>query len=181
MKGARNTNRPHPDKEPIKVRCVRTLHHFQETLEVCSVEDSPAVRAEMRGFTLSSVCQCGLFTYLMLFSFVSLTTAVSFDLTELRNKVAKIKVNPRGNLWATGHFMGKKSVVDAPLLPSPEDQGADVLDVLVPTERTALGELFHEFLRVALEAHVDTQGSRSKDEETDLLMKILENYMQSRK
>lgn len=60
--------------------------------------------------------------------------------------------------------MGKKSVVDAPLLPSPEDQGADALDLLVPTERTALGELFHEFLRVALEAHVDTQGSRSKDE-----------------
>lgn len=56
----------------------------------------------MRGFTLNNVCQCGLFTYLVLFSFMSFTTAVSFDLTELRNKVAKIKVNPRGNLWATG-------------------------------------------------------------------------------
>lgn len=64
-------------------------------------KDSP-LRAEMRGFTLNNVCLCGLFTLLLVFSFVSLTTAVSFDLTELRNKVAKIKVNPRGNLWATG-------------------------------------------------------------------------------
>lgn len=61
-----------------------------------------ALRAEMRGFTLNNVCQCGLFTLLLVFSFMPLTTAVSFDLTELRNKVAKIKVNPRGNLWATG-------------------------------------------------------------------------------
>ncbi|KAF6727105.1 hypothetical protein FQA47_003141 [Oryzias melastigma] len=121
MKGVRNTNRTHPGQEPIKVGCVQTLHHFQETLEVCSVEES------------------------------------------------------------SRHFMGKKSVVDAPLLPSPEDQGADALEVLVPTEQTALGELFHEFLRVALQAHVDTQDSRSKNEETDLIMKILENYMQSRK
>lgn len=52
----------------------------------------------MRG----AACQCGLFTSLLLFSFLSFTAAVSFDLTELRNKVAKIKVNPRGNLWATG-------------------------------------------------------------------------------
>lgn len=55
--------------------------------------------AEMRGFTPNTVC---LFTYVVLFSFLSFTAAVSFDLTELRNKVAKIKVNPRGNLWATG-------------------------------------------------------------------------------
>lgn len=66
--------------------------------------------------------------------------------------------------------MGKKSVVDAPLLPSPEDQGADALEVLVPTEQTALGELFHEFLRVALQAHVDTQDNRSKNE---VMMKAL--------
>ncbi|XP_069030197.1 neuromedin Bb [Embiotoca jacksoni] len=135
----------------------------------------------MRGFTLNNVCQCGLFTYLVLFSFMSFTTAVSFDLTELRNKVAKIKVNPRGNLWATGHFMGKKSVMDAPLLPSTEDQGVNGLEVSLPAEQSALGELFQEFLRVALQAQVDTQESRSKNQEADLLMKILENYIQSRK
>lgn len=69
----------------------------EDTLQFFALEE-----VEMRGFTLNNVCQCGFFTYLVFFSFVSLTTAVSFDLTELRNKVAKIKVNPRGNLWATG-------------------------------------------------------------------------------
>lgn len=58
----------------------------------------------MRG----AACQCGLFSSLLLFSFLSLTAAVSFDLTELRNKVAKIKVNPRGNLWATGKNLDQK-------------------------------------------------------------------------
>lgn len=71
-------------------------------MEICALEHSSTLRFEMRGFTLNNLCQCGLFTYLVLFSFMSFTTAVSFDLTELRNKVAKIKVNPRGNLWATG-------------------------------------------------------------------------------
>ncbi|XP_070824506.1 neuromedin Bb [Chaetodon trifascialis] len=135
----------------------------------------------MRGFTLNTVCHCGLFTYLVFFSFVSLSAAVSFDLTELRNKVAKIKVNPRGNLWATGHFMGKKSVMDAPLLPAGEGHGVDALEVTLPAEESALGELFQEFLRVALQAQVDTQESRSKNQEADLLMKILGSYIQSRK
>lgn len=71
-------------------------------LEIFDSEDSSLLRVEMRGFTLNTVCQCGLLTYLVLFSFMTFTAAVSFDLTELRNKVAKIKVNPRGNLWATG-------------------------------------------------------------------------------
>uniref|UniRef100_A0A1A7W9V8 Neuromedin Bb n=1 Tax=Iconisemion striatum TaxID=60296 RepID=A0A1A7W9V8_9TELE len=135
----------------------------------------------MKGLPLSNVCQCGLFTYLVLFSFMSLTAAVSFDLTELRNKVAKIKVNPRGNLWATGHFMGKKSVMDSPLLPSPEDQVLGSLEVSLPAEQSSIGELFHEFLRVALQAQVDTGESRSHTQEADLLTKILENYIRSRK
>ncbi|XP_053175860.1 neuromedin Bb [Scomber japonicus] len=135
----------------------------------------------MRGFTLDNLCQCGLFTYLVLFSFMSFTTAVSFDLTELRNKVAKIKVNPRGNLWATGHFMGKKSVMDTPLLPSAEGQGVNALEVTLPAEHNALRELIQEFLRVTLQPQVDTQESRSKNQESDLLMKILESYIQSRK
>ncbi|XP_029904080.1 neuromedin Bb [Myripristis murdjan] len=133
----------------------------------------------MRGFTLNNVCQCGLFTYLVLFSFISLSAAVSFDLTELRNKVAKIKVNPRGNLWATGHFMGKKSVMDTPLLPPADEQGVDELEVALAPEQNGLGDLFQEVLRVALQAQVDTQESRSKNQEAGLLMKILERYIQN--
>ncbi|KAA8595436.1 neuromedin Bb [Etheostoma spectabile] len=133
----------------------------------------------MKGVTLNNVCQCGLFAYLVLFSFMSFTAAVSFDLTELRNKVAKIKVNPRGNLWATGHFMGKKSVMDTPMLPSAEGQGADALQDTAG--QSALVELFQELLRVALQAQVDTLESRTKTQETDMLMKILESYIQRRK
>lgn len=60
--------------------------------------------------------------------------------------------------------MGKKSVMDTPLLPSAEGQGADALDVTLPAEHGALGELFQEFLRMALQAQVDTQASRSKNQ-----------------
>ncbi|KAF7649096.1 hypothetical protein LDENG_00147440 [Lucifuga dentata] len=130
----------------------------------------------MRGFTLNNVCQCGLFTCLVLFSFISFTAAVSFDLTELRNKVAKIKVNPRGNLWASGHFMGKKSVMDT-ALPS-ADRRVDAL-VGLPEEQNAREELFQRFLRVALQNQVDTPENRWKNQETDLLLKILESYIQS--
>ncbi|XP_068178766.1 neuromedin Bb [Antennarius striatus] len=135
----------------------------------------------MSGFTLSNPFHCGLFTYFILFSFMSFTAAVSFDLTELRNKVAKIKVNPRGNLWATGHFMGKKSVVDAPLLPSAGGQDGDALEVSDPSEQSALVELIQEFLRVALQAQVDTQERRSRNQETNLLLKILDSYFQNTK
>lgn len=58
--------------------------------------------------------------------------------------------------------MGKKSVVDTPLLPSHEDQGLDALGVRLPPQQTALRELFQEFLRVALQAQVDTQERSSK-------------------
>lgn len=102
-----------------------------------------------------------------------------------------------------GHFMGKKSVVDTPLLPSA--QAADAQEE--PAAQSSPGELFQEFLRVALRAKLDTQDTRSKNEvslrpvtpgragkgevkvdllglwfqEADLLMKILESYIQSRK
>ncbi|KAK5915067.1 hypothetical protein CesoFtcFv8_000697 [Champsocephalus esox] len=105
---------------------------------------------------------------------MTFTVAVSFDLTELRNKVAKIKVNPRGNLWATGHFMGKKSVMDPPLLSSEERQGVDALEVSLPAEQSTLTELFHQFLRV-------NTRERSTTNPEDVLMKIIESYIQSRK
>uniref|UniRef100_A0A3B5K5H6 Uncharacterized protein n=1 Tax=Takifugu rubripes TaxID=31033 RepID=A0A3B5K5H6_TAKRU len=54
----------------------------------------------------------GLISSFILLSCVSVTSAMSLDLTELRNKVSEIKVNPRWNLWASGHFMGKKSVAE---------------------------------------------------------------------
>uniref|UniRef100_A0A3Q3AZE7 Neuromedin Bb n=1 Tax=Kryptolebias marmoratus TaxID=37003 RepID=A0A3Q3AZE7_KRYMA len=54
----------------------------------------------------------------ILISYIAMTTSMMLDLTELRNKISKLKVNPRGNLWATGHFMGKKSVGERSLMES---------------------------------------------------------------
>lgn len=96
--------------------------------------------------------------------------------------------------------MGKKSVME----PSAEEQDADALGVALPAEQDALAELFHQFLRVALQAQVETHESRSKKpvrradartrsrhttpltrtlwfQELGLVAKILENYIQSRK
>ncbi|KAI5943595.1 Neuromedin-B [Manis javanica] len=38
------------------------------------------------------------------------TASPGLDLQESRGRAGKIRVRPRGNLWATGHFMGKKSL-----------------------------------------------------------------------
>ncbi|CAB1323187.1 unnamed protein product, partial [Coregonus sp. 'balchen'] len=59
--------------------------------------------------TLTRICKSGLSCFVLI-SYIGMTSSMSFDLNELRNKVSNIKVNQRGSLWATGHFMGKKSV-----------------------------------------------------------------------
>uniref|UniRef100_A0A3B5MTI5 Neuromedin Bb n=1 Tax=Xiphophorus couchianus TaxID=32473 RepID=A0A3B5MTI5_9TELE len=64
---------------------------------------------------MTTICRGGFLSSFILVSYVAMTTSVMLDLTELKNKVSQLKVNPRGNLWATGHFMGKKSV-DSSLL-----------------------------------------------------------------
>ncbi|NXY83107.1 NMB protein, partial [Alcedo cyanopectus] len=48
-------------------------------------------------------------------------SAVHLDFAEHRSQAAKIKVNPRGSLWATGHFMGKKNAGTSPPLEPPEE------------------------------------------------------------
>ncbi|KAB1257384.1 Neuromedin-B [Camelus dromedarius] len=48
---------------------------------------------------------------LLLFNlFAAGAVPLSWDLPEPRSRASKIRVHPRGNLWATGHFMGKKSL-----------------------------------------------------------------------
>ncbi|XP_077630395.1 neuromedin-B, partial [Crocuta crocuta] len=50
---------------------------------------------------------CGL----LLFGLLAAGAApLSWDSPEPRSRASKIRVHPRGNLWATGHFMGKKSL-----------------------------------------------------------------------
>ncbi|KAI1904488.1 hypothetical protein AGOR_G00006150 [Albula goreensis] len=123
----------------------------------------------MAGITLNRVYHLGLLSYFLLFSYISVTTSVSLDLTELRNKVAKIKVNPRGNLWATGHFMGKKSVVDSSLLESAGEPAMNAVQVGLNTEQHAqdLRELIsQEVLKIALEAKLqDTWGKQDSNDQ----------------
>uniref|UniRef100_A0A3B3E132 Neuromedin Bb n=1 Tax=Oryzias melastigma TaxID=30732 RepID=A0A3B3E132_ORYME len=65
---------------------------------------------------MTKICCKGILFSFMIISYFTMTTSMTLDLTELRNKISKLKVNPRGNLWATGHFMGKKSVTDNSVL-----------------------------------------------------------------
>ncbi|XP_056334797.1 neuromedin Ba [Danio aesculapii] len=121
-----------------------------------------------------------LFALIMLFN-VSLSTSVSLDLTELRNKVSKIKVHPRGNLWATGHFMGKKSISNSQLHDSPFP---------VKPDRTIMGEsgssedlkelISQEMLKVALQAQLE-DPKRTRDvynQETDFMVKLMKNLIE---
>uniref|UniRef100_A0AAQ4QKK2 Neuromedin-B n=1 Tax=Gasterosteus aculeatus aculeatus TaxID=481459 RepID=A0AAQ4QKK2_GASAC len=76
-----------------------------------------------------AICRAGFLSSFILVYYIAMTSSMTPDLTELRNKVSKIKMTPRGNLWATGHFMGKKSVMDSPLMKSAFE------DVKIPTGR----------------------------------------------
>ncbi|XP_007943323.1 neuromedin-B [Orycteropus afer afer] len=66
---------------------------------------------------------------------------LSWDLSEPRHRASKIRVHPRGNLWATGHFMGKKSL--EPLSPLP---GA-APHISLRNQRL---QLSHDLLRILL-------------------------------
>ncbi|XP_016102179.1 neuromedin Ba [Sinocyclocheilus grahami] len=127
-------------------------------------------------------CKYRLVAFIMLFN-ISLSTAVSLDLTELRNKVSKINVHPRGNLWATGHFMGKKSI------PSSQFQDSPFSSKL---PRNTMGEsgswgdlremITREVLKVALQAQLE-DPKRTQDlynQDTDFMVKLLKNYIEKR-
>lgn len=172
---------PQPSVPPNCVRintaCRRTTKSARDQVNLNGgihpqLPEKMALRTEggHRRYTL-------LFAFIMLFN-ISLSTSVSLDLTELRNKVSKIKVHPRGNLWATGifciailklrlntfpsiipcllpgHFMGKKSISNSQLQDSP----------LIPKlHRNTMGESedLRELLKVALQAQLEhPKGTR---------------------
>ncbi|XP_058502569.1 neuromedin Ba [Solea solea] len=59
-------------------------------------------------------------------------SSMTLNLRGLRSKVSKIKMNQRTKLWATGHFMGEKSVVEG------SSMEFDFEDVNVPAEFRAV-------------------------------------------
>ncbi|XP_064192419.1 neuromedin-B-like isoform X2 [Anguilla rostrata] len=135
----------------------------------------------MAGVIWSSICKFVLLILLFFFSYISKTSSVSLDLTELRNKVAKIKVNPRGNLWATGHFMGKKSVMEGSLLESPDEESLNAIQTALNSDQHVqeLRELItQEVLKFALQNQLqDTRRRQDNYPDTGLLLKLLENYI----
>ncbi|NXQ48885.1 NMB protein, partial [Catharus fuscescens] len=88
--------------------------------------------------------------------------AVHLDLAEHRSQAAKIKVNPRGNLWATGHFMGKKSITGSPHLETPEEP--EVPMVFSPSLRALMEDIMElltrELLKILLQERLldENQG-----------------------
>ncbi|XP_072409451.1 neuromedin Ba [Chiloscyllium punctatum] len=129
--------------------------------------------------SVHSMGHLSLLLYLVVFSWLSVTASVSLDLTELRNKVSKIKVNPRGNLWATGHFMGKKSLFD-----HPEGYNASPARLsLEPSD--AARDLQNLFILKMLDSGLPQEQGGSQltpntvTEGTGLLMKIIERYMKN--
>ncbi|KAG5848935.1 hypothetical protein ANANG_G00104740 [Anguilla anguilla] len=135
----------------------------------------------MAGVIWSSICKFVLLIHLFFFSYISKTSSVSLDLTELRNKVAKIKVNPRGNLWATGHFMGKKSVMEGSLLESPDEESLNAIQTALNSDQHVqeLRELItQDVLKFALQNQLqDTRRRQDNYPDTGLLLKLLENYI----
>ncbi|XP_042599882.1 neuromedin Ba isoform X1 [Cyprinus carpio] len=154
-------------------------------------------------------CRYRLFAFIMLFN-VSLSAAVSLDLTELRNKVSKIKVHPRGNLWATGmfsfnrhairikllnqfpviivgllagHFMGKKSISNSQFQDSPFSSKPPRNTLRESGSAEDLRELItQEVLRAALQAQLQDL-KRTQDvynQETDFMVKLLKSYIEKR-
>ncbi|XP_008057715.1 neuromedin-B isoform X2 [Carlito syrichta] len=80
---------------------------------------------------------------LLLFALLAAGVAqLSWDPPEPRSRASRIRVHPRGNLWATGHFMGKKSLEP----PSPS--------LLGTAPHTSLRDpglrLSHDLLRILL-------------------------------
>ncbi|XP_024417674.1 neuromedin-B isoform X1 [Desmodus rotundus] len=80
---------------------------------------------------------------ILLFALLTASAAsLSWDLPEPRSRASKIRVHPRGNLWATGHFMGKKSL-KPPSLPL-----LGTAPHVFPRDQTL--QLSHDLLRTLL-------------------------------
>ncbi|XP_069321789.1 neuromedin-B isoform X2 [Eulemur rufifrons] len=94
---------------------------------------------------------------------------LSWDPPESRSRASKIRVHPRGNLWATGHFMGKKSLE----LSSPSPLGTAPYTSL----RDQRLQLSHDLLRILLlkkALRMSLNGLAPHTQYRRLLMQILQ-------
>ncbi|XP_078237047.1 uncharacterized protein LOC144584586 [Pogona vitticeps] len=93
----------------------------------------------------------------------------------------------RENLWATGHFMGKKSTLDSSHLPPLSEERVEpgnVLEAFSPALtdvfEDAKGLLMRELLKIILQQRLleEEQGKgEAKGQETPSLMELLAKYI----
>ncbi|CAM5144385.1 unnamed protein product [Eretmochelys imbricata] len=168
-------------EQPGKPEATSPEHESSPPLLPAPGEASPgARRGAMGALPASRLLGC-----LLLLSFLSAAPADRPDFAEPRDRAARIKVNPRGNLWATGHFMGKKSIAASLLLESPGDAVANSIPMAFsPTLRAVLKDmkelLTRELLKILLQERlIDENQGRSDlhNQETGLVMKALEKYL----
>ncbi|TRY58287.1 hypothetical protein DNTS_031054 [Danionella cerebrum] len=173
---------------PIVHRVLKIHEKFVPYIGIVTIlmNDYPKFKVvnseKMGAHSEDGFCKYTLFcAFIMLFN-ISLSTSVSLDLTELRNKVSKIKVHPRGNLWATGHFMGKKSISSSQL----QDSGfPPKLERNIEEERESsedLKELISQtVLKVALQAQLqDPERTQETpyNQDSDFVVKLLKDYVE---
>uniref|UniRef100_A0A803Y9J2 Neuromedin B n=1 Tax=Meleagris gallopavo TaxID=9103 RepID=A0A803Y9J2_MELGA len=118
---------------------------------------------------------------LLLLCGAALGPAVHLDFTEHRSQAAKIKVNPRGNLWATGHFMGKKSVPGTPRLDELRQPAVPM--AFGPSLRALLEDvvelLTRELLKILLQERLLDENQRKYDLTDEEVMETLEEMKSS--
>ncbi|XP_042331608.1 neuromedin-B-like [Sceloporus undulatus] len=134
-----------------------------------------------RGVQSSKILQIASLAYLILFS--TTTSIPSPSLGDKRNGPIRL----RENLWATGHFMGKKSTLGSShLLPSsPESAESDnIPEALNPVVTAVLEDMkelmTRELLKILLQWRLleGNQGkSEPKDQEMPSLRKLLAKYI----
>ncbi|CAL8373964.1 unnamed protein product [Arctogadus glacialis] len=107
---------------------------------------------------MAVACRTGVLSFILI-TYFTVTSSMTLDLTELRNKVSKIKMNPRGNLWATGHFMGKKSIVDSSIM----DPAYRDLDNPIQTNGEDMREHIIQELKIVLQGQQKRDLERKRD------------------
>ncbi|XP_038388021.1 neuromedin-B isoform X1 [Canis lupus familiaris] len=94
---------------------------------------------------------------------------LSWGTPEHRSGAIKIRVHPRGNLWATGHFMGKKSLET----PSPFLLGT-ASHVSLRDQRLQLSHDLPRILRLKKVLGMSLSGPAPQPQDRRMLMHMLQ-------
>ncbi|KAE8617059.1 hypothetical protein XENTR_v10008971 [Xenopus tropicalis] len=121
----------------------------------------------MSAVPLTRMLPLGFLAHLLLFSFIPLSFCMDFS--EDTGKLDKFSLlHRRGNQWAIGHFMGKKSLRDTYNLGKQDMESEDFHPKTMESMR---GTFFREPLRSLLPSQ--------REEAQQLLKKIMDHYIKT--